>query len=71
MINLPTRGELSVKYVLDCVFHPFDYLFCLNLPLFCLHIETEWSSGNTRVYHTGDPGSIPGRGGSSEKCESI
>ena len=30
-----------------------------------------WSSGNTLAYHTGDPGSIPGRGGSSEKCESI
>ena len=26
---------------------------------------------NTLAYHTGDPGSIPGRGGSSEKCESI
>ena len=23
---------------------------------------------NTLAYHTGDPGSIPGRGGSSEKC---
>ena len=30
-----------------------------------------WSSGNTLAYHTGDPGSIPGRGGSLEKCESI
>ena len=30
-----------------------------------------WSSGNTLAYHTGDPGSIPYRGGSSEKCESI
>ena len=26
---------------------------------------------NTLAYHTGDPGSIPGRGGSLEKCESI
>ena len=26
---------------------------------------------NTLAYHTGDPGSISGRGGSSEKCESI
>ena len=26
---------------------------------------------NTLAYHTGDPGSIPGRSGSSEKCESI
>ena len=30
-----------------------------------------WSSGNTLAYHTGDPSSIPGRGGSSKKCESI
>ena len=28
-------------------------------------------SGNTLAYHTGDPGSIPGRGDSYEKCESI
>ena len=36
--------------------------------------ETERRGGlvvNTLAYHTGDPGSIPGRGGSSEKCESI
>ena len=33
--------------------------------------ETEWSSDNTEAYDTGDPGSIPGRGGSSEKCESV
>ena len=26
---------------------------------------------NTTAEHSGDPGSIPGRGGSSEKCESI
>ena len=26
---------------------------------------------NTLAYHTGDPGSIPGRGGSSKTCESI
>ena len=30
-----------------------------------------WSSGNTLAHHTGHPGSIPGRGGSSGKCESI
>ena len=32
---------------------------------------TGWSSGKTLAYHTGDPGSIPGLGGSSGKCESI
>ena len=26
---------------------------------------------NTTAYYTGDPGVIPGWGGSSEKCESI
>ena len=34
----------------------------------------QWRGGlvvNTLAYHTGDPGSIPGRGGSSEKCEGI
>ena len=36
--TLPIHGEFSVKYVLDCAFHPYDYLFCMNPPHFCLHL---------------------------------
>ena len=32
ILNLPTDGTLSVKYILDSAFHPSEYLFSLNLP---------------------------------------
>ena len=42
---------------LPCLYSTFHLEYPLVLSRFC--------------YHTGDPGSIPRRGGSSEKCESI
>ena len=46
-----------------------------NIDIVYIHIYSPPRRGglvdNTLAYHTGDPGSIPGRGGSSEKCESI